>query len=196
MEKPVLKDMKILIPEIPVEWTQRTRSGNTNIFNDGWHGNGLPEVSLDPPIVGLYAERFEDGWHWVCGCHKCLGIKEFYSYIVCYDHDRCLTCGTHRTELKERSVWGHPDGFNCKTCVAKAKKERKREALKQAKENGHSEYDCQYTDKIICPRCASEYETDENHDQGEHEITCDVCDTKLELEVEYEPRYTTRKKGK
>ena len=40
------KDTKILIPEIPGEWTERTRSGSKCIWNDGWHGkphrNGLP----------------------------------------------------------------------------------------------------------------------------------------------------------
>ena len=57
------KDTKILIPEIPGEWTERTRSGHTCKWNDGWHGkphrNGLPYVELMAPEKGLYAERIE-----------------------------------------------------------------------------------------------------------------------------------------
>jgi hypothetical protein len=30
---------------------------------------------------------------------------------------------------------------------------------------------------------------------GEHEITCDVCDTEFIVEIEYEPRYTSRLKA-
>ncbi|WP_238344635.1 hypothetical protein [Pseudomonas sp. SWRI81] len=45
------KNTKILIPEIPGEWTQLLRSGKTNIWNEARHGkphtNGLPEVRLD-----------------------------------------------------------------------------------------------------------------------------------------------------
>jgi hypothetical protein len=54
------KNTKILIPEISGDWKERTRSGNTCIWNYALHGkphrNGLPKVRLDPPKVGLYAE--------------------------------------------------------------------------------------------------------------------------------------------
>ena len=44
------KDTKILIPEIPGEWTVPTLSGSKCIWNDGWHGkphrNDLPYVEL------------------------------------------------------------------------------------------------------------------------------------------------------
>lgn len=105
-----LKDAKIFIPEIPKEWEQRMRSGHTNVWNDSFYRNGLPEVKLDPPIRGLYAERFEDGWYWVCGCNRCLENNESYSYIVCYEHDRCITCSLHREQLKE-APWGKADGW-------------------------------------------------------------------------------------
>jgi hypothetical protein len=181
-----LKYTKILIPEIPKEWTNNIRSGHTNI----WNGNGAPEVRLEPPIEGLYAERFDDGWFWVCGCHKCLENGKPYSYIVCYEHDRCVTCKTHRTELKE-TPWGRPDGFQCKPCAEKEHEEDKRKALEEAQERGHSEDDCYYTANIICPVCGSECSDDDMHEKSEHEVTCDVCDTEFNVQVEYEARYTS-----
>jgi hypothetical protein len=185
-----LKDTKIFIPEIPKEWERRTRSGHTNIFNDKFFKSELPEVKLEPPTLGLYAEKFEDGWYWVCGCNKCLENGEKYSYIVCEEHDRCITCRTHRKELTE-IPWGHPDGFQCKPCRAREHEERKQEALRLAKENKHSEWDCYRESKIICPVCASECSSDDMYEAGEHEITCDVCDAEFNVEIEYELLYTT-----
>lgn len=187
-----LKDTKIFIPEIPKEWKQRTRSGHTNVWNDSFHQNGLPEIKLVPPILGLYAERFEDGWYWVCGCDKCLGIHGNYSYIVCDEHNRCVTCGTHRKDLTE-NPWGHPDGFECKLFHTKEQNDRKSAAIESAREQGHSEDDCWYTDKLICPVCASECSSDDM-DGGEHEVTCHVCDVEFIVEIEYEPRYTSKLK--
>ena len=186
-----LKDTKIFIPEIPKEWTQRTRGGHTNIWNDKFHRNGLPEIKLEPPIKGLYAERFDDGWYWVCGCHTCLENNKPWSYIVCEDHDRCIACGTHRKELTE-SPWGHEFGFQCKACKEKDRYERKEKALNEAKKRGHSEEDCAYTSEIICPLCATKCSNDDLYDQGEHEIMCPVCDTEFILEIEYEVSYTSR----
>ncbi|MDQ0414213.1 hypothetical protein [Mesobacillus stamsii] len=185
-----LKDTKIFIPEIPKEWKQRTRFGHTNIWNDSFHRNGLPEVKLDPPTKGLYAKRFEDGWYWVCGCHKCLENNKPYTYIVCEEHNRCITCGTNRKDLTD-TPWGHPDGFQCKPCRAREHEERKQEALRLAKENEHDEWDCYREDKIICPVCASECSSDDMHEAGEHEMTCYVCDTEFMVEIEYEVKYTS-----
>jgi hypothetical protein len=185
-----LKDTKIFIPEIPKEWQQRTRSGHTNIWNDSFHENGLPEVKLQPPVKGLYAERFEDGWYWVCGCHKCLENNKPYSYIVCEEHDRCISCGTHRKELTE-TPWGHRDGFQCKPCRATEHEERKQEALRQAKEKGHDKWDCFREREIICPVCASECSSDDMYEDGEHDMTCYVCDTEFVVEIEVELLYTS-----
>ncbi|MEW5569758.1 hypothetical protein [Rossellomorea marisflavi] len=185
-----LKDIKIFIPEIPKEWEQRTRSGHMNIWNDGFYRSELPETRLDPPMRGLYAERFEDGWYWVCGCSKCLKNNEKYSYIVCEEHDCCISCGTHRKELTE-TPWGHPDGFQCKPCSKREHEERKQEALKLAKENEHDKWDCFREDKIICPVCASECSSDDMYEAGEHETTCYVCDTEFIVEIEYEVKFTS-----
>ena len=111
------KDTKILSPEIPDEWTERTRSDSKCIWNDGWHGkphrNGLPYVELTAPKKGLYAERIDGAWYWAPGCAKCTGSSERYS--VCDMHDVCRLCSTHRSKLTE-TPWGHPNGFTCKSC--------------------------------------------------------------------------------
>lgn len=187
-----LKDTKIFIPKIPKEWKNRLRSGHKNIWNEDGKG-GLPRVELEPPQRGLYAERFEDGWYWVCGCNKCLENGKPWSYIVCDEHDRCITCGTHRKDLTE-IPWGKPDGFQCKPCHEKEHKEHKQEALRLAKEKGHDEWDCYRTSKIICPICASECSSDDMYEDGEHEMTCDVCDTEFVVDIEYEPLYTSKLK--
>lgn len=180
--------MKIFIPEIPKEWTQRTRSGHTNIWNDEFYRNGLPEVKLEPPMRGLYAKRFDDGWYWVCGCHHCLENDKPYSYITCDEHDRCMTCGTPRKELAE-IPWGKPYGIQCKPCYAKEHEERKQEALRLAKERGHSEDDCYYISKVLCPVCGTEQSSDDLSD--EDELTCSVCDTEFIVQVNYEVRYSS-----
>lgn len=187
-----LKNTKIFIPEIPVEWTQRMRSGHTNIFNESFNSNPLEEVRLEPPQRGLYAERFEDGWYWVCGCHKCLRIEGRYSYIVCDEHNRCVSCGTHRKDLLE-TPWVHLDGFQCKPCNEKEHQERKYAALEKAKSKGHTEDDCWRTDDIICPVCASKNSDDDISDEAE--VTCEVCDTEFVVEVHYEVSYTTTLKN-
>lgn len=185
-----LKNKKILIPEITKEWESRTRSGHTNIWNDRFNRNNLPEIKLDPPYRGLYAERFEDGWYWVCDCPKCLGTDDPYPYIVCDEHNRCETCGIHREELKGRSAWGVRDGWQCDSCHTNEHEDRKSAALEEAKRKGHSEDDCWYIDKLICPVCASECSSDELG-SGEHDVTCYVCDTDFTVEIEYEARYTS-----
>jgi len=189
-----LKDTKIFIPEIPKEWKHRTRSGNTNIWNDSFYKSELPEFKLEPPVKGLYAERFEDGWYWVCGCSKCLNNNEKYSYIVCEEHNRCITCGTHRNELTE-TPWGTPDGFQCKPCNRKEHEDKKEEMLREARERDHSEYECWNTSEIICPVCASKCSSDDMNEPGEEEMTCCVCDTEFIVEIEYEVNYTSKLKS-
>lgn len=187
-----LKDAKIFIPEIPKEWTQRTRAGNTSIWNDPFHKNGLPVVELEPPQRGLYAERFEDGWYWVCGCVRCLDSDE-WSYVNCDEHNTCATCNTHRDDIKGEA-WGHPKGFECSECREKERMKKKEAALARAKELELDEWDHYREDKIICPVCFSENSNDDMHEPGEHDVECHVCDTEFIVELEYDPKYTSRLK--
>lgn len=191
------KDTKILIPEIPGEWTveQRTRSGHTCIWNDEWRNsrkeNPLPEVRLEAPEQGLFADRIDGAWYWVSGCAKCTGSGEKYSYIVCDKHNVCEGCSTHRRDLTE-IPWGTSTGFMCKPCSNARDKIRRDEALAAAAEAEHSEDDCRYTDDILCPYCATKQCTDDRHESAKG-LECDTCEGIFDLEVEYSPSYTTTK---
>jgi hypothetical protein len=191
------KDTKIPIPEIPGEWTQRSRSGHTNTWNCREHhrfhrtSTDLPEVVLQPPEKGLYAERIDGAWYWVSGCAKCTGSGEHYSYVVCDKHNICEGCGAPRHTLTE-TPWGTRTGFICKPCGDARDKVRRDEALAKAKVDGHSEDDCRYTDDILCPYCASKQSTDDRHESAKG-LECDTCQGVFDLEVEYSPSYTTTK---
>lgn len=187
-----LRDTKILIPEIPGEWTQRIRQGSTQVWNDPWYRNGLQEMRMEPPIKGLYAERIDNAWYWVCGCEKCLGSGDLFNYSPCDAHDRCVTCNCTRAELTE-SPWGGCDGgWRCRPCQDVLDKQIKDEALSSAASKGHSEDDCFSTSEIICPYCASEQSTDDRHESTDG-LECHVCGGMFNLEVEWSPSYTTTK---
>lgn len=189
-----LKDTKILIPEIPGEWTQRSYGGLTNTWNSKFHSTGLPEVSLQAPQKGLYAERIDGAWYWVCNCPKCLGKDSFCSFNQCETHDRCVSCNCSRDQLTE-APWGVSGGWRCKPCQSKIHEAHKVHALENAAASGHSEDDCHYTDKILCPYCATEQSDDERHDSKKG-LVCGVCDGKFDLEVEWTASYTTTKQDK
>ena len=188
------KNTKILIPEIPGEWTQRLRSGKTNIWNEARHGkphtNGLPEVRLDPPEVGLYAERIDGAWYWVSGCAKCNGSGEKYSYSVCDKHNVCRLCSTHRSKLTE-APWGHPEGFTCKPCQDAVDAVAKAAALAKVAESDYDEWDYRNLDECKCPHCATVIHI-ETEDYGDKNMECDTCDGLFELTIEYSVTFTTK----
>jgi len=189
------KNTKILIPEISGEWTDRTRSGNTCIWNQALHGrphsNGLPEVRLDAPEVGLYAERIDGTWYWVSGCAKCNGKGEKYSYVVCDKHNVCVRCSTHRSKLTE-TPWGHPDGFMCKPCGDVLAAIAKAEALTKFAEEGYDDHDFQHMDECKCPHCATKVHLEsEDYGSGSKTMTCSTCNGAFSLEIEYTPSFTT-----
>ena len=188
------KDTKILIPEIPGEWTERLRSGKTNIWNacshDRPHRNGLPEVRLDPPEVGLYAERIDGAWYWVSGCAKCNESGEKYSYSVCDEHNVCRLCSTHRSKLTE-APWGHPDGFTCKPCQDAEDAVGKAAALAKLAETDYDEWDYRNLDECKCPHCATVIHI-ETEDYGDKNMECDTCKGLFELTTEYSVSFTTK----
>ena len=188
------KNTKILIPEIPGEWTQRLRSGKTNIWNEARHGkphtNGLPEVRLDPPEVGLYAERIDGAWYWISGCAKCNGSGEKYSYSVCDKHNVCRLCSTHRSKLTE-APWGHPEGFTCKPCQDAVDAVAKAAALAKVAESDYDEWDYRNLDECKCPHCATVIHI-ETEDYGDKNMECDTCDGLFELTIEYSVTFTTK----
>lgn len=187
-----LRDVKILIPDIPGEWTQRTRSGSTQVWNDPWHKTGLPEVRMEPPQRGLFADRIDEAWYWVCGCEQCLGSGKLFNYSPCDAHDRCVTCNCSRAELTATPWGGCDGGWRCKPCQNMLDERRKSEALAAAAAKGHSEDDCFSTNEIICPHCATEQSADDRHVSADG-LECDTCGGIFDLEVEWSPSYTTTK---
>lgn len=187
------KNTKILIPEIPGEWTQRLRSGKTNIWNEARHGkphaNGLPEVRLDPPEKGLFAERFDGAWYWISGGAKCNESGERYSYTVCDRHDACRLCSTHRSKITE-TPWGHPDGWTCKPCQDAEDAKAKAAALAKVAESDYYEWDYRSQDECKCPHCATVIHI-EPEDYGDKSMTCDTCGGAFELVIEYAVQFTT-----
>lgn len=191
------KNTKILIPEIPGEWTQGLRSGETNIWNEARHGkphaNGLPKVRLDPPETGLCAERIDGAWYWVSGCAKCNGTGEKYSYSVCDKHNVCRLCGTHRSKLTE-TPWGHPDGFTCKSCQDAENAVAKAAALAKVAETDYDKWDYRNLDECKCPHCDTVIHI-ESADYGDKNMECDTCNGLFELTTEYTVSFTTKAIG-
>jgi len=185
------RDTKILIPEIPGEWTQRTISGSTMIWNDSWHKTGLPEVRMKAPQKGLRAERIDGAWYWVCDCTKCLGTESIGGFYLCDEHDKCVECNTPRAALTD-TPWGVRNGWCCRPCMDAKKAAAKAEALARAAASGHSEDDCSYIDKILCPHCATEQSADDRYESADG-LECDTCGGVFDLEIEYTPSYTTTK---
>lgn len=190
------KNTKILIPEIPGEWTQRQRNGSLNVWNGADHHRfhrtttDLPEVSLRPPENGLYAERIDGSWYWISGCAKCNGTGEKYSYVTCDKHNVCRLCSTHRSKLTE-TPWGHPDGFTCKPCQDAEDAVAKAEALAKVAENDYDEWDYHAQDQCKCPHCATVIHI-ESEDYGDKNMDCDTCGGQFELTTEYSVTFTTR----
>ncbi|CAN7376589.1 hypothetical protein [Pseudomonas sp. GL-B-26] len=188
------KNTKILIPEISGDWKERTRSGNTNIWNYASNGvphrNGLPEVRVDPPEVGLYAERIDDSWYWVSGCARCNDNGERWSYVVCDKRNVCRLCSTHRSKLTE-APWGHPDGFTCKPCQDAEDAKAKAEALAKVAESDYDEWDYRSQDECKCPHCATVMHL-ESEDYGDKSMDCDTCGGQFELTTEYSVTFTTK----
>lgn len=192
------KNTKILIPEISGEWTERIRSGNTNIWNESRNGephrNGLPEVRLAPPEAGLFAERIDGAWYWISGCSKCNGDDKSYSYSVCDKHNVCQLCGTHRSKLTG-TVWGRRDGFACAPCQSREDEALKAEALAKVAENAYDEWDYRCQDECKCPHCATVIHI-ESEDYGDKNMECDTCGGMFELVTEYSVSFTTTVIGK
>jgi hypothetical protein len=188
------KNTKILIPEISGEWTERLRSGSTNIWNEARNGephrNGLPEVRLAPPEVGLYAERIDGAWYWVSGCGKCNGTGESYSYVVCDKHNVCSLCGTHRSKIAG-TVWGRRDGFACEPCQSREDAAAKAEALAKVAESAYDAWDYRNQDECKCPHCAIVIHI-ESEDYGDKNMDCDTCGGEFELTTEYSVTFTTK----
>lgn len=186
------QNTKILIPDIPGEWDRYSRQGNTSVWNDVWHKNGLPEIKKVPPERGMSAKNIEGKWYWVSDCAECNGQDPSYVYIKCEAHDVCVTCQIPRTEISG-GAWGHKRGFRCKPCQSTLDAEERASKLKSVSDSEYDEYDYLFQDEIICPHCGdkTEPEGEQNSDSEE----CEVCGGDYSIETNVEVTYSTRVVG-
>lgn len=180
-------DIKTAIPieGIDPAWTGRVHSGAMlAVWNR--ETNELPTVERVPPQRGLKSELVDGKWVWVVGCKKCLG-EAGYNYHCCYEHDRCVTCRKHKTEIKE-SPWGVEGGWRCSPCQAVLDEKLKQEALRRVAESEYAPWDYKLNDEVVCPHCASSYEPDEEPSSEEH---CETCGGHFKIEINYSVTYST-----
>jgi len=52
-------------------------------------------------------------------------------------------------------------------------------------------YETEYTDVPVCPHCGAEQSTDDLHDH--HTIDCESCGKEMDVQVDYDVTYTTRR---
>ena len=179
---------------------QRTRSGRLQMFRKDYSDNKFiseenADVVLKHERPEMYAELIHDVWYWVNGCSKCeeaINYKENYSYQVCYEHNRCISCGTHRTDLTE-TPWGHQDGFICKPCVDTRDSEIRKQAFSKFREDKLSYYDFRNNATIKCPHCGSDNGdgSDNGLSDNEADLSCQVCEGEFTVNIEYQLSYTT-----
>lgn len=196
-----------------VNYTNRTRSGNEQIFYTGTDSRDFDRYKADqaasnstnvkmhdkPDTIRLkhaerhfFAELIDGEWWWVNGCYECNGLeRDWMCYVECDQHNVCRTCKTPRSEIKD-SVWGGKHGWQCNSCEAEESLKRKRDALAAVADEEFDEWDFRNNDEVVCPHCKSKYNPDEPRDGAQ---TCDVCDGEYELEIEYSVSYTTKLKG-
>lgn len=177
MEKYLINDSRL------TQTMSRVRSGKANIFTEK---DGV-EIRLIPDRKELYAELIEGQWYWINGCDKCNGTIENYCYIRCEEHDRCISCGKKRSQIKE-VPWGHPEGFICKPCAERERLNQLESAINKL--NGE-EPDTHYQSKIICPHCGTKLSNDDV--SNDEILECHLCLNKLHVEIDYSPYYTTSK---
>lgn len=175
---------------------ERIRSGSQQLFREiakkidrRFTSKENACVILEPPEKHIFAELIDGKWHWVNGCAACNGEpRNWGTYIECDKHNVCRTCGAARKDVE--TARGGRNGWQCGKCNDREYEAKKSAALDHAKEIGHTEDDCQYEDKIICPFCATEQSSDDRH-ESQNGIECGTCGGVFDLEIEYSPSYST-----
>ncbi len=175
---------------------ERIRSGTIQKFYPPLSGGRDKDIlfTLLAPSKEMYAELIDGIWYWVKGCSKCedsMNYGESHSYQVCYEHDRCVQCNTHREDLTE-TPWGHKNGFICKPCSDENDARIREEAFKKVNSEDYDESDCICNDTIICPHCGSDNGTEEiDYEEMKQEKECYVCKGKYKLTLNFTVDYST-----
>ncbi|MBB1290995.1 MULTISPECIES: hypothetical protein [unclassified Pseudoalteromonas] len=172
------------------------RNGSTMLFREEKSRNSINLGNADvvlkhPTNKAMYAKLIKNNWYWVNGCSHCDPSQS--PYIVCDEHDKCITCKEPRS-AQTQAVWGcFNNTWRCAPCQTKLDNAEKQIALKRvakAVENngGYDQWEYRLQDNIKCPHCATEYEPD---DVPEGEQSCDTCGGSYNVEPEHSISYTT-----
>ena len=175
--------------DIPDEWGAPTRSGNTAIWEKYKGREKTTLLKLEAPKRAWKAEKIDGVWHWVCACPDCIGKEERFPYQKCDEHNVCVQCGTHRSELTE-TPWGHERGFLCVPCNEADKKA----AIEAFQAEEHNDFDFEYNHHIKCPYCGAENGTDcDDYGPDEFERQCGTCESTIIVTPHHEVTWSTEK---
>lgn len=173
---------KINNPRI-VNYTQRTRSGDTQVFCTGNDEHGVAiTIRIKAPERSWYAELIDGEWWWLDGCNQCNDRdRSVHGYLnACDKHDTCVTCHKPRSEIKD-TVWGHKQGFQCQPCHDIAHEAAKQAALAAMPEE-YDSWDYHGKDEITCPYCAFEFsDSFESYGDDNETHECPVCDNDFKV---------------
>lgn len=127
-------------------------------------------------------------------CYVCDGSKPTWiEHDRCSEHDVCLSCGINRKDLTE-PPWGDEKGFVCKSCEAK----RIENKIEDFQATEPEEMDFYSNDKIICPNCGNEHESDGEdsafYAEDNHDYDCGECDYEFNVETTISFSYQSSKK--
>jgi len=163
----------------PEDWERYISDGGNSKSNVEMHDKPNT-IRIHPPEKHYYSQLIEGEWWWVDGCEECNGRpRDGFTYLgECEKHNVCVTCKTHRSEIKE-TPWGGRSGWQCKPCAEIAHEREKKKALSAMPEE-YDYWDFHNKDEITCPYCAYEFrdssEYSDNHDE-KHE--CPRCDNEF-----------------
>ena len=176
---PILINDSRLTPDL-----RRIRSGTTQEFQylETAKRTFKADFTIEPPERHIYAELVDGQWFWVNGCDECHGREgSWVTYIKCEEHDVCRSCKIPRSRLTE-TPWGHPKGFECKSCHTTRREIEKMDALSKVQRKIYHEWDYEGLTSPTCPYCEYEYEPCHNFYEADDEvIECDRCDNKFKL---------------
>ena len=175
------------------------RSGSTMLFREVKTREFISVENADvvlkhPTNKSMYAKLIDSKWYWVNGCSHCDPSQS--QYIVCDEHDKCVTCQQPRS-AQTQHVWGCSNNtWRCAACQTRLVSERKQTALKRVakaveRSGEYDKWEYQSQDNIKCPHCATEHEPCTADGVPEGEETCDTCGGAYNVEPEYSISYTT-----
>ena len=172
---------------------RRIRAGATQLFREinsndrTFISKTNCDVMLTHKKRSMYAVLIEGEWYWAEGCAECLGLpRDWSTYIECEKHDRCSVCGINRKDLNGGISWDNKDGWICNKCNEIKRAQVRKQAFDRL--NG-KEPECGGGEEIICPHCGTKISSDDIYES--QKLYCETCGGEFDLEVEFNPIYST-----